>query len=362
MISSILNHSNRLRQASSIIFIVVSFLLINRSQGQSNAVFQERNIKVRIPTQWIENLQGYRYTQDNESILLDFEKLIEPDTLVGSKTRNQYEKGIVNPMFINLDNDLTDELICLVGWSENDPMLCVFKKFSNDWYLIFTEPFYIYYSAPELQVANNYSQNKTFYIRWLYERGSGVYRDSYHFYKLIDGKVYHCLELVNEARIYGWGMYLNQDISMTFKFNNASVDAIWVVYNYNFFPGSVYEKDAPWDAHPDLSFVKGKEGIEYIWNAPTNEYKPSFYGHTDGLTQEKINCFGAFGNDSLFVRAYDYEINHTLQDGNDEQKRLLKEYLDTVQQQGNAISPTGGLEEKGQVGKLKLYGTPKKDK
>lgn len=265
-------------------------------------------------------------------------------------------------MFVNLDSDPLEEMIGLFGWSENDPTLAVFKKIDDSWYLIYYEPFYMFYNSPELQVANIFSANKTFYIRWLNERGSGIYSDSYHFYKLINSKVYHCLELIHEARISGWGLYLNQTVEMNFKFNCATADELWVTYNYNFFPGAVYENDAPWERHEDISLVKGdNDGVNYQWDTHSFTYRPQFYTFSKGnLTEQKISCFGSFGNDTLFVKAFDYEIKQTLDKGTEEQKKLLKKYLDIVSKGQKATSPTGELEEKGQVGKLKFYGTKKK--
>jgi hypothetical protein len=60
-------------------------------------------------------------------------------------------------MFVNLDSDPTDELIGLFGWSEENPTLAVFKMIGKDWYLLYLEPFYMFYNSPELQVANNFS-------------------------------------------------------------------------------------------------------------------------------------------------------------------------------------------------------------
>jgi len=240
-------------------------------------------------------------------------------------------------------------------------MLTVFKLIDKQWYLIFTETFHVHYSSPELNIANVPSPNKTFYIRWLYERCSGIFRDTYHFYKLIDNKVYHTLELVNTAQIFGWGLYLNQQVQSTFKFNCSTEDEIWVTYDYNFFPGAVYDTDAPWDGHTDISFVKGEQGVSYQWGSVTYSYKPHFYKQKDGLTEQKLACFGAFGNDSLFVIAFDYEIKQTLEKGTDVQQKLLTKYLELVKKHSTASSPTGKHEEKGQVGGTKFYGTKKKE-
>lgn len=340
-----------------ILILIIFFLICGQVFSQTQ--HSDRNVKIKVPTEWINKLRNYDYKQDNLTLLTQFESFIIPDSLAGSNAFSQEGGGILNPMFVNLDNDANDELIGLFGWSEEEPTLAVFKMIGKDWYLLYLEPFYMFYNAPELQVANNFSANKTFYIRWLYERGSGIYCDAYQFYKLIDNKVYPCLALINRAHIFGWGMYLNQMIEMNFKFNSANADELWVTYDYNFFPGAVYESDVPWEGHEEISFVKGDNGISYRWDTTTFTYRPQTYNSPEDLTEEKISCFGAFDNDTLFVKAFDYEIKQTLEKGTSEQKKLLQKYLDIVKIEQHAVSPTGEMEDKGQVGKLKFYGTKK---
>ncbi len=343
--------------------IILLLLILTCGKTLSQTESADKNVKIKVPKEWIDKLRKYDYKEKNNVLLLNqFERFIKPDSLVGLKEYPHENGGILNPIFVNLDNDPNEELIGLFGWSENYPTLAVFKFIDNSWYLLYLEPFYMFYNEPELQVVNNFSANKTFYIGWLYDRGSGIYRDAYHFYKLIDNKVYPCLDLINSAHIFGWGLYLNQTIKMNFKFNCATIDELWVSYDYNFFPGAVEENDVPWDGHEDLSFVKGSKGISYQWNDTTHTYQPQFYNNNDDeLNKEKISCFGAFDNDTLFVSAFDYEIKQTLEKGTTEQKKLLEKYLKIVKTERKTVAPTGELEEKGQAGRLKFYGIKKKE-
>lgn len=340
--------------------LILIFFLLICGEVFSQTIYSDRNVKIKVPTEWIDKLRFYDYKQDNSTIIQQFESFISPDSLVGSKAFPNIGLSILNPMFVNLDNDANHELIGLFGWSEEEPTLAVFKMIGNDWYLIYFEPFYMFYTSSELQVANNYSTNKTFYIRWLYERGSGIYCDAYHFYKIIDNQVYPCLVLINSAYILGWGLYLNQMIEMKFKFNSSTSDEIWVNYQYNFFPGAVYEKDMPWEGHEDIPFVKGDNSIIYLWDTTTFTYRPEIYNCLADLNEAKISCFGAFGNDTLFVKAFDYEIKQTLEQGTLEQKKLLRKYLKIVKSEQHAVSPTGEIEEIGQGDKLKFFGKKKK--
>lgn len=317
------------------------------------------NVKIKIPTEWIEKLFKYDYKNNKKEFLEQFEGYIKPYSLDGSAYLNHPNDWVLNPMFVNLDNDPENEIIGLFGWSQEHPVLAVFKKIDKSWFLLYLEPFFMKYQPPELQVANDFSANKTFYIRRVYDGGSGIYRDAYDFYKIINNRVYPCLELINEARIYGWGLYLNQKVNMKFKFNSANADNLWVTYDYSFFPGAIYDNDVLWGAHEEISFVKGEnKGVSYSWDTISNTYQPFIYFDTlkEGLTKDKIACLGAFGNDTLFVKAFKYEIDQTLERGGDEQKTQLQKYLDIVRAKGKAVSPNGELEEKNQQGGTKFYG------
>lgn len=341
----------------AIILLLFNFYL---EQGFSQSALKYGNMKIKIPTGWIEKLAQYDYKHNKEGLLQQFEGYIKPYTLDRSASLDYPGDWVLNPMFVNLDNDSENEIIGLFGWSQEHPALAVFKKIGQSWFLIYLEPFFMKYQPPELQVANNFSTNKTFYIRWLYDGGSGIYRDAYHFYKIINNRVYPCLELINEARIDGWGLYLNQEVKMKLEFNSANGDNLWVEYDFNFFPGAVYSDDVPWSVHQNISFVKGEsKGVSYNWDTLTNTYQPYIYAFDtlEGLTKDKIACFGAFGNDTLFVKAFRYEIGQTLKKGSDEQKIQLQKYLDLVKSKKKAVSPKGGLEEKTQQGGTKFYGT-----
>jgi hypothetical protein len=338
------------------VFLLLIILLFGCTGSQKDT--NETDLKIKIPTKWIEKLRKYDYKENNVALLKEFEEFIKPNILTNNHGKDKLQARL-NPMFVDLDNDAEEELILLMGWTNYEPTLTVFKKINCSWYLIFMEDFMEFYDEPELQISNNYSPNKTFYIHCLYERGSGIYCDGYHFYKLINNKVSPCLVLVNHAHILGWGLYLNQIVNMSFNFNSATADEIRVRYEYNFFPGAVYEDDVPWEAdHEDIPFVKGVCRTSFYWNDTTFTYKPE----TNYNKAEKIACFGNFGNDTLFVKAFAYEIQQTLQNGTKEQKRLLQNYLDIVEKEKRATAPTGELVEVGSTNTLTFYGTKNKEK
>jgi len=299
------------------IILLVLFLISFPSCRKENTISY-----TRVPDKWIEELKKYDYSKKQNPDILDmYGKLISPDTLIGTKAH--IDNGFVNCIQVDLDGDNVPEIIGLFGWDLEYPELAVFKQINNTWYLLYRETFHMFYKQPELVVANNFSKNKVFYIRWLHERGSGVYCDAYHFYKLIDNKVYPCLEIVNKASIMGWGLTLNQDVSSKIEFNSTDSDLIAVQYKYNFFPGAVDDNDKEWDSHEDVSLVKGENYIDYYWDKKEHRYLAEKQDWDDGLTVDKIRCFEEMGNDSLFVKAFNPEIQKNLKEGSKLQKYYL---------------------------------------
>jgi len=351
-----------------IVLAISSFLFISCGHHKSDkpvpTVHKGYNFKLKIPSEWIEKLRHYNYKQNNVKLLRELDSLIQPNKIFVPDEDEDLDTNryILNPIFANLDGESANELVCLVGWDETYPSITVFKEIKGDWYLLYVEPFYMFYTMPELIIANNFAKNKTFYTRQLYDRGSGEFYDGYSFYKLVNNKVYKCLELPHEARIYGWGLYLNQEVTMDFNVNGGNTDEIWAYFHYNFFPGAINKGDMSWDGHTDISLVKGEDGINYQWDSVKFAYKPKDYKNGDStmLNAQKVACFGAFGNDSLFVHAFHAEINKTLQTGTRQQKRILKDYLARVKQTGHAT--TEELEETTEAGGTKFYGVKKKKK
>ena len=320
-------------------FLIFLLFFICNVNGQEISIENTdvNHVKIIIPTQWINNIFISDYNNDTNNLANEFVDVISPYKLIDEEfmrsdifRNTEQMPWYVNPIIVNIDEEPEPEIVALFGLPmEIYQVLLVFKKFENDWYLLYYEPFYMFYSPPELYIANNYSQNKTFFIRQLHVRGSGIFQDAYHFYKLIDGKVYPCLTLLNESRIIGWGLNLNQDINTDFKFYGSGSDELWVTYNYHFFSGPVYEEDVSWEGHPDISFARGKKSTKYTWDNNEKIYRPYYYNHSqDDLTEEKIMCFWDFGNDELFIKAFAYEINKTLENGTEEEKEILRFYIE----------------------------------
>jgi len=325
------------------------------------------NVNIEIPDQWIEKVRHFDYSRDNKALLHEFESFIKPDTLANPNAKHVDDDygRIFNTMFIDLDGEPGEELICLLGWDIYCPDLCVFKQIDGSWHLIYIESINTFYSSPTLGVANCFSKNKTFYLRRVYDHGSGIYEDGYSFYKLINTNVYHCLELVNEAHVYGWGLYMNQEIKMSFEFAGDDSDKIGVDYTYNFFPGAIDKSDCSWCVNTDISLIKGEDRIYYEWDAKRMIYKPDEpldkdnKSHVNDLNAKKIACFGDFGNDSLFVEAFGMQIKEVLKNGTKQQKKILTDYLVKVKKDKTVI--TEKIEKKSETGSTSFYGPVKKE-
>ena len=60
-------------------------------------------------------------------------------------------------------------------------------------------------------------------------------------------------------------------------------------------------------------------------------YLPRYYNYDlKQLNEKKIACFTDFGNDKLFIEAFEYEIKETLKNGTLEQKNILQFYLKSI--------------------------------
>lgn len=319
------------------IFIVVLLLLSFSARAQNDKkTHPDYQVKIKIPSGWIEKIRHYNYKQNEAAPLLrELEGYMKPDSLYIPEYNTQVDKGkggLLNPIFADVDDEPGGELICLLGWDENYPAMGVFKQIRGAWYLIYLEDFYMFYSMPDLYVANTFSKNKTFYFRRVYVRGSGIYADGYSLYKLVNNKVYHSLELVNDAHIDLWGLPLNQAVRTNFRFSGGNTDDISVDYDYGFSLGGIDECDSDSFCEP-LPFLNGQKGTLYRWDNKQHIYKLVIMANlppTEYLDEKKISCFGAFGADSLFVYAFRYEIDGVLKAGTPRQKRLLKKFVMSV--------------------------------
>lgn len=307
---------------------------------------------IKIPTAWIEKAREVDI-DSTDQLVEELESYIRPDSIyLPSYLEHDHKGSYFKCKFVNLDDDPEPELVANIGWSISDPSFTVFKKIDNSWYLLYLEPYYIFYTDPELNIPANVSKNKVVYIRRMYERGTGIHSVAFNFFRLVNNKVYPCLEIADKTWIYGWSLFMNQKVKTNFYFSDKG--NIHVHYRYSFFPGTISYEHPLCIGYEMLPLVSGDENVLYYWDKKCFIYRQKLHPENPlSLTPQKVACFGAFGNDSLFTKAYRYNIKHTLRNGTAKQKRILKDYLTAVREHRK---PPSEEEEKAQIGDLNFYG------
>ena len=125
----------------------------------------------KFPDAWIDKALHFKYKRVDTTIFNEFSNYIKPDTITHAKAEHVGPNyGLIfNCISTDIDGDQISEVICLLGWDVYAPSLCVFKKSDGAWYLIYKEKIDTFYGSPTLYVTSNYSSNKTFYLRRVYE-------------------------------------------------------------------------------------------------------------------------------------------------------------------------------------------------
>lgn len=294
----------------------------------------DHNVKILIPDKWINDLLRFNYTRNDSIQLHDFDSIVKPDGLTNPHAQHVdpgYGK-VFNAMSVDLDSDGTNEIICILGWDVGYPTLCVFKQEEGDWFLIYKEDIETVNGSSPLYVANNFSKNKVFYLKYVDGYGTGVYEDRWIFYKLINNRVYKCLDLLNGALGVG-GTKINEEVNTSFELSGDDSDWIWVNYKYNFSPGLLDGKCCDCCSGEDVPLIAGEGWVDYKWDQKTLTYKldiPSWKNQVDDLTAAKIACFGTTVEDKVFVNAFKTQINDKLKTGTPLQKKLLEKYMAIV--------------------------------
>lgn len=311
----------------------------NAPATSAPASSKEMRPGIEVSSAWIEKVRRYNYHSDSRTLLAELESFIKPDTLDGTSDKPHLDNGVLHPeapggrmkpLFVNLDEEPGDELVGLFGYSRRDISLMVFKQIAGRWYLLYSESFDLFNEEQELQLVNNFSANKVFYVRNLYGRGTCNYSDGYQFFKLIRNRVYSCLELVNSASSCGMYSTPNEEVNMHFAFDSWHADEVRVSYTYDYF-ATIQDKDYN---SRDVSLTKGTGGFTCVWDSVKNRYRPVFDSvatrwSTPGLSAEKLTYFSSF-DEKDFVNGFQDEIKQTLKTGTAEQKKLLREYLATI--------------------------------
>jgi len=330
-----------MRRLLNLVFLLV--IILTRCKQAIKDVHLNKNkpddysVRIKVPDEWIEKLHRFDYSRNTQPLLTEFETIIKPDTIHNPHAQHVDEGygRVLNPIFTDLDGKPGEEVVCLLGWDYSCPDLCVFKKVDGSWYLIYLEPIDTFYSAPSLSIAGNFSKNKVFYYSHVTNHGTGVFRSDYVFYKIIDGKVYKCLEQVGEANFENVGPYLSQAVKTNFVFSGDDSDRLDVTYDYDFYR-SVPNRNKNQDDE-QVSIIRESSPVSYKWDDRSKTYQldiPGYQNKVDDLTGEKIACFGEL-NDTAFVKAFKKQLDIVEASGTSQQKRALREYLGHLNERKN---------------------------
>lgn len=232
------------------------------------------------------------------------------------------EQGLLNLLQLNLDQSPESELLALIGRVDAEVDLAVFKQGSQGWELVDRVAVYTWYYPPELGVLST-GRQPVFYVRQLEQRGTGIYQESYELYKLLENRLLHVLHLPLEARIYGWGLALNQDISARMQGLASPDDVITVNYRYHYFAGPG-AGELEWDSHRESTCLQAEEQVDFYWNAAKLRYEPSF-APDDKSGPLRLQSFESLGDAKLFAKAFAQELIQSKKNASVQDQLCLKQ-------------------------------------
>ncbi len=301
---------------------------------------------------WLDKAVNYctsDQTQPATDLIYEF-ALAHPSKILPA-SKNLYiadkdgNRPYINITTINLDEDKEPEHIMFIGQNYANTMFYVIKKNGKEWKIIHSEYIWLHNEAPELHLQNSSLKNRTFYIRYLHERGSGIWMFTYRFYKVINGKTYMTLEIPEEMNLMMWPSSINGNIHITkLELDTNENNSIYVRYSYEFSAGgtlfsSVMKvKDPTWDNFPTLT-QQENASISFAWDEKGHKFEvsePYTYAGLNVITPAQFDYFmnhfientdGDNDNANAFVPAFKKELKELAKSGNKEQKEIAKYLL-----------------------------------
>lgn len=207
--------------------------------------------------------------------------------------------GLLVSLAANLDERPDIELAVLFGRQDRDAHLLVIDARGV---IKASLPVENFFGDPELLLVTSGQSHKLLVVRELDDEGTGVYADSQHFYRLLDGRLKGVLRLPAKAYLNGWGG-LNQNLQVQWRALSGGEDAINVSYRYRFAPSP---GPATEDA-PDWSWLEGEESVDFLWDDASQSYQPDFYPHHP-LDALKLQSLETLGDQTLFFKAFGPEL------------------------------------------------------
>ena len=284
------------------------------------------NNHIKVSERWIKELKDFDFNRTPNSLVLDFEQ----ETSI--KLKKFTHTAFLNFLFVNLDSDENNEILLYIGGENTyiETEFCVLKQIDKQWYIIYHNHVWLHNDYPVLNVFADYSPNKIFYITKHHDYGTGIYLKKKHFFKIIDNSVHEVLEVVEQGHIaYGWGYFMCQNVESTINLS-SSESTIHVYFSYEFYVSNDYKEH--------VSLIKEEGRVAYKWQANKKKFNVVPYAGGLPLNEDKIKCFGDFGNDTLFQQAFKNELSIIAEKGDEDQKARVKAFLEKVKTKGNAKS------------------------
>ncbi len=276
-----------------------------------------------VDARWLERALHYDYESDAGPLVKEFAQAHPSEAL--SADAKLDDGAYLNIMTANLDEDPEPEHLLFIGPDSAHTMLYVISRRGGQWKIIFGEYVDLFNEDPELYIINQHSRNKLFYIRTLYERGSGVWLFTWRFYRIVRGTVYNVLEIVQDSNLALEASNLYQHADTIVR---GSSDGVFVTYRYRFAPSMQLlislglAKDYSNERKVDL--IDDEENVLYTWNEASRKLVPSL--EDSKLSEAKIQCFSKLGDEYLFAKAFEKELREIAKSGTADQKKVA-EYL-----------------------------------
>jgi hypothetical protein len=237
------------------------------------------------------------------------------ETLMRLEPNGPFENhGLLVSLEANLDQQPDIETAVLFGRQDRETLLLVINAQGIIQARI---PVSNWYGSPELMLVTLGQTQKALVVRQIEEHGTGIYRESYHFYQLRNGQVKGVLRLPGEARLYGPGP-LNQHLRVRWQALSGGEDALRVRYQYRFFPGpSQFTEE-----NPNWSWLDSSEEVDFLWNEKQQAYVPDFYP-SHPLNPEKLLSLESLG-DPRFFKAFRAELTQRWQQASPAERQRMR--------------------------------------
>lgn len=261
-------------------FITTCFLSsCNSSPTTSKVITQTpEDTLVQIPDYWIKKLRTIKDFSKSRAAMVDsFYIFLYPekkDTLL--KKPSQTSSVVLNPLFVNLDESPTDELLMLIGDSFS-PLFVIVKQINHKWYLLYATFAIVTRSFNDIVVHNTSPRKKVFYVNLTCGWGSGYGCNKRHFFRIENNRAKRVLSVANHTGYSTMGRIFGKSVQTTTDM--ITLNMIGIQYHYTFTPGtmlmgSVTETPSLYTLEAlKRPFLKGEKYIYYKWNEKTGQYK-----------------------------------------------------------------------------------------